>query len=280
MVAIEQLVQRTVLDCLDAPERDYLVDVFQRFGGYPSLQNLWQLMDAQWQAHGCDPARIDERVSEFYRHPVWLLNGLFIEQDAESAAHRRGFARWVGQQNPTRVADFGGGFGGLARRIGEWLPKTQVEIIEPHPHPAAQVLAQATSNVRYVSELSGRYDVMVATDVFEHVSDPIGLARETAEHLPVGGKYLMANCFWPVIKCHLPHLFHLQVGWDAAMWAMGLSPQEKVQYGRVFVRRGRLDENAARHSEAIAGRVYPWLKTLPRGRTWIGNRIVRFWSGP
>jgi hypothetical protein len=70
-------------------------------------------------------------VSAFYRHPVWLLNGLFIEQDPQSLAHRQAFTTWVTQHLPTRVADFGGGFGGVARSIGATLPHGSVEVVEP-----------------------------------------------------------------------------------------------------------------------------------------------------
>jgi len=92
------------------------------------------------------------------------------------------------------------------------MPAVQVEVVEPHPHPAAVALAEETPNVRYVSELTGEYDLLIATDVYEHVPDPISLAFSTASHLSIGGRYLIANCFSPVIACHLPQLFHLSIG--------------------------------------------------------------------
>lgn len=234
------LVPPLVIHHLTAEEKAYLSQVFSRFNGYPSLEDVWQLMDEQWLAFGCDAETIDERVTAFYRHPVWMLNGLFIEQHAQSLENRRLFTNWVKQQRPVRLADFGGGFGGLARFIGQALPDSEVEVIEPHPHPAAIALAESTHNVRFVSELSGEYDLLIATDVFEHVPDPIGLAAETAAYLRHGGQYLIANCFQPVIRCHLPQLFHFNIAWDPAMRAMGLEPSETVQYGRVYLRRGEL----------------------------------------
>lgn len=41
---------------------------------------------------------MDARIGSFYAHPVWLLNGLFIEQNAQSLANRRGFTDWVAAQ--------------------------------------------------------------------------------------------------------------------------------------------------------------------------------------
>ena len=278
MVEFNHLVAPLVRKHLREQERSYLLSVFERYQGYPSLQQLWQLMDEQWQAHGCDPLQMDERVSAFYRHPVWLLNGLFIEQDPQRLAHRQAFTTWVTQQGPERVADFGGGFGGLARFIGAALPQASVEVVEPHPHPAAIALAEDTPNVRFVPELTGDYDLLIATDVFEHVPDPIALAASTARHLRIGGRYLIANCFAPVIACHLPQLFHLSIGWNQAMRAMGLQPLETVQYGRAYGRTGDLDEEAARQAEFLARRVYPWVQFLPKGRSRAGRALMRLMS--
>jgi hypothetical protein len=278
MADLELFVPPSVQAHVADAERAYLSEVFEQCGGYPSLQQLWQLMDQPWQALGCDPLHLDERVSAYYNHPVWLLNGLFIEQDPQSLDHRQAFAHWVASIRPARVADYGGGFGGLARLLGAALPEAQVEVVEPHPHAAAIALAAETPNVRYVPELSGSYDLLVATDVFEHVPDPIGLAVATAAHLPIGGTYLMANCFAPVIACHLPQLFHLSIGWDQAMRAMGLQPREIVQYGRAYERTGQLSEKAARRAESLARRVYPWVKPLPRGRGHAGAVLMRLLS--
>ena len=278
MTSFEQFLPSDVLAHLGHVECDYLSDIFFRFNGYPNLQELWKLIDEPWIELGCDPANIDSRFTEYYNHPVWLLNGLFVEQDHQSITHRRAFADWVANQSPARVADFGGGFGGLARFIGAALPQVLVEVVEPHPHPAAIALAADTPNVRFVPELTEDYDVLIATDVFEHVPDPISLAACTASHLRIGGQYLIANCFAPVIACHLPQLFYLSIGWDQAMRSMGLYPHEKVQYGRSYRRTGYLDLTAARQAEALAQRVYPWVQFLPKGRSRVGHALMRLTS--
>jgi hypothetical protein len=278
MAELERFVAPLVCAHLGHAESAYLSDVFERCHGYPSLQQLWQLMDEPWQELGCDPLQMAERITAYYNHPVWLLNGLFIEQDPQSLEHRRMFTEWVTTKRPLRVADYGGGFGGLARMIGAALPQTQVKLVEPHPHPAAIALAHSTPNVRYVPELNGIYDLLIATDVFEHVPDPIGLAAATADHLPVGGLYLMANYFAPVIQCHLPQLFHLQIGWDEAMRAMGLAPRQRVQYGRAYERQGVFDPAAARSVALVAQAVDPWVRRLPKGRSGVGRALVRVLS--
>lgn len=275
MTELERYVSPLVIEHLTVDEQDYLSEIFCRFRGFPTLEQVWGLMDEPWRTLDCDPLQMDERVRSFYEHPVWMLNGLFIEQHDLSLRNRKSFTSWVLGQSPRRIADFGGGFGGLARFIGEASPSSIVEVIEPHPHPAAIALAENTPNVRYVSELSGEYDLLIATDVFEHVPDPIELAHGTAAHLHVGGLYLIANCFQPVILCHLPQLFHLHYAWEPAMRAMGLKPGETVSYGRAYRRTGEFDVAAARRIGECARMLYPWIQRIPKGKTRIGRGLVK-----
>jgi hypothetical protein len=153
----------------------WLYGVFDKHNGYPTLEQLWASMDALWRDLGCDSSVMDSRIGAYYAHPVWLLNGLFIEQHQESLNNRAQFKNWVVKQAPHRVAEFGGGFGGLARMIGAALPSASIEIIEPHPTPIGISPADNTANVRYRPEMDGEYDVLISTDVFEHVSDPLQL---------------------------------------------------------------------------------------------------------
>ena len=278
MSDFEYLVPTEVAQLLDSAERDYLLDIFDRFSGYPNLRQLWKLMDEPWLELGCDSDNLDQRVTAYYNHPVWLLNGLFIEQDPESLSHRRAFTRWAVGQHAHRVADFGGGFGSLARQLGIAMPDACVEVVEPHPHPAAIALAAKMPNVRYVPELTGSYDLLIATDVFEHVGDPLGLAASTAEHLRIGGTYFMANCFEPLIACHLRQHLHFSIGWDECMRSSGLQPMEKVKYGRAFKYNGKFDVQAAHRAEELASRLYSWVKPLPKGRARLGRALMRLLS--
>lgn len=275
MTELEKFVPALVMQHLTPSEQEYLKSVFDRFGGYPDLEQIWSLMDEPWIELNCDPLNMDERVTAYYQHPVWLLNGLFVERHELSLENRRRFTQWIVDQTPQRVADFGGGFGGLARLIGEALPNAQVEVVDPHPHPAAIALAANTPNVRFVPELTGEYDILIATDVFEHVPDPIGLTAKTAEHLRIGGQYLIANCFAPVILCHLPQLFHFNASWDGVMQAMGLQPEEKVVYGRSYRCKGSLNVPAAREKAECSRKIYPIVSWLPRGEARAGRILLQ-----
>lgn len=272
---LEKYISFSILDYLSDGEKSYLNQVFIKYNGYPSLEDLWALMDEPWIKLCCDPQMMDERITKYYQHPVWLLNGLFIEQDSQSIDNRCIFTNWVVSHSPGRIADFGGGFGSLARMIGSALPDTVVEVVDPHPHKAAISLAESTPNVRFVPDLNGEYDLLIATDVFEHVLDPIGLTAITANHLKRGGVYLIANCFKPAIKCHLPQLFHLNISWDKVMKTMGLEPEEKVGYGRAYrrvVTEYNLDK--ARKVDECSKSLFPLVKYLPLGQAEAGKLLV------
>ena len=53
------------------------------------LENIWQLLDRVWNKLGCNNKKLNwSNIDKFYSHPVWLLNGLFIERNSH---HRKPF---------------------------------------------------------------------------------------------------------------------------------------------------------------------------------------------
>ena len=193
-------------------------------GANPSLEQLWQLMDQAWQQCGCNNRRpSSEQLATFYSHPVWLLNGMFIEQDQVSMGHRKAIAAAVVSLEPEHVLDFGGGFGTLARLIAEALPKAKIAICEPYPSRHGIESCQPFLNIRFVPELRRQsIDVLLSTDVLEHVPDPLALLAAMVDAVRPGGHLLIANCFYPVILCHLPCTFHLRHSFDDFCRALGL----------------------------------------------------------
>ena len=58
---------------------------------------------------GCDASHYDEKkYAQFYGHPIWLLNGIFVEQHAESRGHRVAIAEALRLTVAKTVLDFGG----------------------------------------------------------------------------------------------------------------------------------------------------------------------------
>lgn len=191
----------------------------------PSIDWVWQEMDRIWNNIGLDndkPLACQE-IGLFYSHPVWLMNGIFTHVDAESARHRLSIAKYLSHIDVKNIADYGGGFGELAIAIASEIKGASINIIEPYPSRASIERLAGFDSICFKSDLgSGGYDSIVVQDVLEHIEDPIPVAFEVANALRVGGVAVFANCFYPVIECHLPSTFYLRYTFNSIMKSMGL----------------------------------------------------------
>ena len=61
-------------------------------------------MYAQWIVYGRDPENKDELATAFYRPPIWVLNGLFIELHSQSLEDRRVFTDWVTKRTSVELS--------------------------------------------------------------------------------------------------------------------------------------------------------------------------------
>lgn len=229
--------------------------------------DLWFLMDQVWDECGCDYSDGGaDNIARFYAHPIWLLNGLFSESDHESNLHRDSIAKWVSGLQPNRVADFGGGFGSLGRKIADYCPKTTVQIVEPYPRPLALSLAQQFPNLSYAPELPKDADVVIAQDVLEHVTDPLRVFGDLVQATRVGGHIVTANCFFPVIKCHLPVTFHFRYTFRFVAAALGCDYAGRIpgaEHAQIFRRNGKaLNWPRARQYERVSRLVFPVLEKV------------------
>jgi len=265
---LSKLISPVLLKSLSNKEVNYLKKIFLRFEGLPNLNELWGLMDETWVELGCNSNKVDNRVKKFYNHPVWLLNGIFSEVDPQSINFRKIFANWVKIQAPKRIADFGGGYGTLPSFINKVLPNSRLEIIDPYPNPAL-INYRSSKNLKFAKNFSEKYDLITAIDVFEHLSDPIADLKRSGKYLRIGGLYLIANCFQPVIKCHLPQHFHFRESWDYIMKAMGYEIVEDVAYGRAYRKIAKSNEFLARKISKRAKNIdlyIKYFKTKKSGR--------------
>ena len=64
--------------------------------------------------------------------------------------------------------------------------------------------------------------MLVSTDVLEHVPDPLKTFEEMILSVKNNGYLIIANNFFPVIKCHLPQTFHLSYTFNVFAKLMGL----------------------------------------------------------
>jgi len=274
MRTLNDFLDSYVIDNLKKSEKEYLEKVFLKFNGYPNLEQIWDLLDEQWRAHNCSQDVQDEKIMEFYRHPVWILNGLFVDQDPESISNRKLFAKAVIKKSPKRVLDFGGGFGGLARIISRIDSEIKIDIFDEFPFSIGESILKNYQNIDYVHEIKEKYDVIIATDVLEHLFDPIGVVHSSSQYLNFGGTYLIANCFFPVILCHIPSTFHLEYSFDIIMQKLGFDTGRTVLYGKEYVRINNGDLGQARDIEKRSQRIYKFIRFLPYFRKKIGVFLI------
>lgn len=242
-----------------------------------TLAELWQQMDEAWETLGLNEYAPDPAaLAAFYRHPVWARNGRFTETDPVSLGHRLALVRRLAWLNPARVLDYGGGFGAVARMYAASAPGAQVDVYEPFPAAEALARAAALPNLRYVDHLNGPYAAVIALDVLEHLTDPLATLAELAEVLAPGGVLILANNFYPVIRCHLPGTFYLRYSFDWFAQALGLQRigqvpgSPAVAYRRV--RRVPPDWPRLRRMERLARIAYPALRSLHRAYRSVRRR--------
>lgn len=240
-----------------------------------SLEALWALLDRVWYALGCSNRQPDwTRIQRYYEHPVWLLNGMFIEADPVSLQHRQAIADHIAARAATegftRVLDYGGGFGTLARLIAARSDRLSVDVLEPHPTRIGQLRVAELPRVSFVSSCdSGNWDVLVSTDVLEHVGDPLRVLCDMRRAVRPGGQLLLANNFEPCIQCHLPGTFHLRPSFELFAFSLGLLRVGRIEDSHaVIYRRTRasvLDAEHLRGLEAVSRRAFPVLDRARRG---------------
>ena len=188
------------------------------------LENIWQLIDMVWDEYGCNNKKLNwSNIDKFYSHPVWLFNGVFIEQDPLSMQHRHVISDWIADKSSiSKILDYGGGFGTLARLIADKNPSLLVDIYEPHPSDYSKQKISDYPQIQFISNIKEKYDVLVSTDVLEHIPDPLKTFEKMILSVKGDGYLIIANNFFPVMKCHLPQTFHLRYTFNVFTKLMGL----------------------------------------------------------
>jgi hypothetical protein len=233
----------------------------------PPLYRLWEEMDRVWCSLGLDNRvpLMSQPIAQFYDHPVWVASGLFTAVDQESVGHRRAIAAHIASEDCSLVADVGGGFGELALMITRHTVRTEVQIVEPFPSVVGRYRLRNVDRIRFVDDYVGDYDAVIAQDVLEHVSDPIGMAIRMAESTRIGGQLIFANCFYPVILCHLPGHFHLRHTFPFVLRGMGLRYEGTVHgapHAQRFRKVGPLRLPEARRRERWSKSIGPVINHL------------------
>ncbi|PAF43793.1 class I SAM-dependent methyltransferase [Helicobacter sp. 11S03491-1] len=229
------------------------------------LEQIWYLMDKVWDEMGCDNTKLDwNKIAQYYNHPVWLLNGLFIENHDLSIQIRQNIASYIATSDFQNILDYGGGFGTLAKTIAHKAPHKQVYIYEPYPSQYAKKCIRHYDNIHFVSKLEDNFfDCIIATDVLEHVQDPLKTFGQMLNSLKIGGEAIIANCFYPCIQCHLPHNFHYRYSFNAFTHWMGLKNLGPLQ-----------DTHATLFKKLKKQEINPYIKTIGGGGSRIFYKLI------
>lgn len=248
----------------------------------PAVDRIWREMDLVWDELHLDnrAALQNQAIGDFYSHPIWVVNGVFSASDPVSVQHRDAIAAFVRRLGVERVADYGGGFGELALRLHSVAPELLIDIVEPYPSRLGRSRVEGIAGIRFVDKFEGQYDCIIAQDVLEHVEHPLALTRQMIQSTRSGGHLIFANCFYPVIKCHLPSTFYLRHTFTWVAAAMGLEFQGRVDgasHALVFKKVGSVDGLRPVVFGLIARLVGPLLNATVAVYLAIGGRI-RKWS--
>lgn len=226
------------------------------------LEQMWYLMDLIWDDYNCDAENLNwENIDKFYSHPVWLLNGLFIEQHEVSMGHRHAISDWIVKNNLKDVVDYGGGFGTLARLVAQKDETIKMNIYEPHPSDFGLKRAAEFENINIIGKLGVEYDCVMSTDVLEHVPDPLKDFSEMIDSVKLNGYLVIANAFFPMIKCHLPQDFHFRYSFNIFAKMMGLEVVGILEgsHATIFkkIKSVSYDWNTLRFYEKVSKVLFP-----------------------
>ena len=245
----------------------------------PSLEQMWEMMDSVWDEMGCDNQNFDiDKINLFYQHPVWTLTGLFIEQDEDSLRNRQFICNWIKQYHNyiKTVIDYGAGMATLAKILASSLPNLSINLYEPYPSQIVLARLSSYHNIQFVNQLKGDlYDCLISTDVLEHVPDPLSLLSEMINQVKPNGYLIIANCFYPVIKCHLPCTFHLRYTFNIFTRFMGLQRLETLNDHIHIYQKGKMvtpNWQFVRFLEKLSKILYQFLEII-RG---IYHQIKKF----
>jgi len=210
----------------------------------PELEDIWRIMDIVWDEIGCDNKRLDKtKILKFYSHPVWVLNGIFIDHHKDSLNNRYAISKYVNKNSFNKIIDFGGGWGTLARIIANDNPKKNIDIYDEYPNKYAIEKCLKYKNIRFVKNPSCKYDCIISTDVLEHVEDPVKTFDEMIKLVKQDGILIIGNNFYPVIKCHLPSTFHLRYTFKYFAKLMGLEKIGNLNYAVIYRKKHNKNQN-------------------------------------
>ena len=217
----------------------------------PSEEWVCDEIDRVWDSLGLNNKKpfLEQDIGSFYRHPVWIMNGLFSEADPLSKNHHISIAKFLDENNVKKIADYGGGSGVFASFVVSQNASIHIDTVEPYPSEFFKEKMSNYTSINFVNDFTyHNYDAVTCQSVLEHIENPIETAFKMASNVKEGGLVIFADCFHPLIKCHLPSTFYLRHTFKFIMKNMGLDYVGRipnVEHALIFRRKQYLDLDAA-----------------------------------
>lgn len=238
----------------------------------PDVEDMWNIMNQVWDDMNLDNLNYTEaELNKYYSHPVWFLNGLFIECDKTSMEHRKSIAEYFKDKNNLKIVDYGGGFGTLAKEIAKVSPTSTIDIYDPHASEFAYKNVGDFKNISIISEIKlNHYDFLVNTDFIEHVEDPLEYIIQHNKMLKNNGVLISHWNFSDIIKCHLPKNFHFKYSMNKIIPLLGFSDEIiNENHGHYFKKEKIVDEEDIKKAYKKARKsknIYPIIKFISKGK--------------
>lgn len=259
-------------------------DYLSNFPELISINDLWAEMDRVWME--CLSKNNFEYsnnfFAEYYTHPVWCLNAIFSSVDQASIQNRNALIQSISRLQTSIIADMGGGYGVFLEMLKEELPELTIILCEPYLDEKIE-LELKKKNIITSREIPHEADGYVFLDVLEHVQNPINYLHQIIMSSKENSYFIFGNCFYPVIKCHLPSTFYLRHTFRLAALLLGLTKIRNVkgaEYIKIYKKTANcaINPNTITKITKIASLVVtPYSLTIAIGRKikHLAKRIIK-----
>ena len=204
-----------------------------------TTKNVWREMDKQWDIiFNNKNLNLNSKLEAFYKHEVWELNAYLTSKDKIAVKHRKILIDYLKKSQPNLLLDYGGGKGILATMIDQNTNINQILIYEPYSGKKIDKFI----NFKH-SNTNLKFSAITCIDVLEHIPDPLKDIEKISRFLDSEGVAIFANCFYPVIKCHLFQNMWLRHLFPIVTWSFNLERQFTLKGARhicVYKKNNRL----------------------------------------
>jgi len=230
----------------------------------PTVQELWRILDAVWDQMGIETENGDS-LKEYYSHPIWLYNGLIVESNPICVKTRYEIIQLAKKYSPRTVLDLGGGTGILLKIAHAEIPQADrfdlVDISIKWESYVSEGL-RPFGRIRALDHPQPPYDVVLSTEVMEHLRNPFEAISSINKFLKPRGVFIGTWSFYPMTRCHLPQNFYLARIFHNAVTLFGFKLLEKVNCGSfIFVYEKKRDISQFQSTF--------WEKTFEIGRPFL-----------